>query len=66
MALAVTGFSEKTVSPSEKNGSSEITDRVVEVNIHREERTKESPSDHVPVSVEIDNLGGDDDRPMVF
>ena len=47
-------------------GSSEITDRVVEVNIHREERTKESPSDHVPVSVEIDNLGGDDDRPMVF
>jgi len=25
VALAVTGFSEKTVSPSEKNGFSEIT-----------------------------------------
>ena len=55
-----------TLDTSNIYGSSEITDRVVEVNIHREERTKESPSDHVPVSVEIDNLGGDDDRPMVF
>jgi len=47
-------------------GSSEITDRVVDVAIHREERTRESPSDHVPVSVEIDDLGDGDDRPMVF
>ena len=31
-----------------------------------DERARESPSDHVPVSVEIETNGDDDDRPMVF
>jgi exodeoxyribonuclease-3 len=47
-------------------GSKEFSDQVVEVAIHRDERTLESPSDHVPVSVEIESPEGDDDRPMVF
>ena len=47
-------------------GSADFADAVVGVDIHRDERARESPSDHVPVSVEIETDGDDDDRPMVF
>jgi hypothetical protein len=47
-------------------GSADFADAVVGVDIHRDERARESPSDHVPVSVEIETNGDDDDRPMVF
>mgnify|MGYP001327261136 CR=1 FL=1 len=47
-------------------GSAEFAQSVVGVEIHRDERALEGPSDHVPVSAEIDTPGDDDDRPMVF
>ena len=37
------------------------------VAIHRDERKGEAPSDHVPVSVDLDlDTVLDDDRPMIF
>jgi exodeoxyribonuclease-3 len=46
-------------------GSPEFATLVVDASIERSQRAMESPSDHVPVVVEI-SLGDDDDRPMVF
>jgi len=48
-------------------GSRAFADAVVDAAIHRNERKGEIPSDHVPVVVDLD-LGGadDDDRPMIF
>jgi len=49
-------------------GSRTLADAVTGASIHREERKGEQPSDHVPVVVEFD-LGGadeDDDLPMIF
>lgn len=45
-------------------GSRALADEVVEASIHRDERKGEAPSDHVPVSVDLE--GADADRPMVF
>ncbi|MDR2320630.1 exodeoxyribonuclease III [Microbacterium sp. NPDC089698] len=49
-------------------GSSALADAVKGASIHREERKGEQPSDHVPVVVDLD-LGGaedDGDMPMIF
>ncbi|KRD49700.1 exodeoxyribonuclease III [Microbacterium sp. Root280D1] len=49
-------------------GSKTLAEAVTGASIHREERKGEQPSDHVPVVVEFD-LGGaeeDDDLPMIF
>lgn len=49
-------------------GSQPLADAVTGASIHREERKGEQPSDHVPVVVDLD-LGGadeDDDLPMIF
>jgi exodeoxyribonuclease-3 len=46
-------------------GSVSFRERVVGARIDASERTGESPSDHVPVVVELD-ADEDDDRPMVF
>ncbi len=48
-------------------GSAAFADGVVGASIHRDERKGEIPSDHVPVVVDLD-LGGEDDdhRPMIF
>lgn len=49
-------------------GSSGLSEAVTGASIHREERKGEQPSDHVPVVVDLD-LGGaedDDDLPMIF
>jgi len=48
-------------------GSHALTDAVTDASIHRDERKGEIPSDHVPVVVDLD-LGGpdNDDRPMIF
>ncbi|MBX3195254.1 MAG: exodeoxyribonuclease III [Microbacteriaceae bacterium] len=49
-------------------GSREFADRVAGARIHRDERKGDGPSDHVPVSVDLDLDApeDDDDRPMVF
>ena len=48
-------------------GSHAFADTVVGASIHRNERKGEIPSDHVPVLVELDLAGpDDDDRPMIF
>jgi exodeoxyribonuclease-3 len=48
-------------------GSSAFADAVTGAAIHRDERKGEIPSDHVPVVVDLDLDGGDDDdRPMIF
>jgi len=48
-------------------GSKAFADAVAGAQIHRDERKGEAPSDHVPVVVDLD-FGGpdDDDRPMIF
>jgi exodeoxyribonuclease-3 len=49
-------------------GNQPFADSVTGASIHRNERKGEAPSDHVPVLVDLD-LGGeedDDDRPMIF
>ncbi len=49
-------------------GSHSFAERVVDAKIHREERKGDGPSDHVPVTVDlqIDQEDDDDDRPMIF
>lgn len=48
-------------------GSHAFADAVVGAAIHRDERKGEGPSDHVPVVVDLDLSGpDDDDRPMIF
>jgi exodeoxyribonuclease-3 len=49
-----------------KMGSHAFTNAVAGAAIHREERKGEAPSDHVPVVVDLDLSGpDDDDRPMI-
>lgn len=48
-------------------GSASFADAVAGAAIHRNERKGEAPSDHVPVVVDLDLDGpDDDDRPMIF
>lgn len=49
-------------------GSHTFADAVTGASIHRDERKGDGPSDHVPVVVDLDLLGpdDDDDRPMIF
>jgi exodeoxyribonuclease III len=49
-------------------GSPTFADRVTAAQIHRNERKGDGPSDHVPVSVDLDlaQAEDDDDRPMIF
>ncbi|WP_166980083.1 exodeoxyribonuclease III [Paramicrobacterium fandaimingii] len=47
-------------------GSPAFADRVTGASIHRNERKGDSPSDHVPVVVDIESAGDDDDMPMIF
>jgi exodeoxyribonuclease III len=48
-------------------GSSAFADTVTDAAIHRDERKGDAPSDHVPVTVDIDvDTALDDDRPMIF
>lgn len=49
-------------------GSPAFADKVVAAQIHRNERKGDGPSDHVPVTVdlELDGADDDDDRPMIF
>ena len=48
-------------------GSHAFADAVTGAQIHRNERKGETPSDHVPVVVDLDLSGpDDDDRPMIF
>lgn len=48
-------------------GSHAFADAVAGASIHRNERKGEAPSDHVPVVVDLDLSGpDDDDRPMIF
>ena len=49
-------------------GSHAFADAVTGAAIHRDERKGEAPSDHVPVVVDLDFEGpdDDDDRPMIF
>ena len=47
-------------------GSPAFSDLVIDASIHRDERKGDAPSDHVPVVVELEVDGEDDDRPMIF
>jgi len=48
-------------------GSHSFAERVVAAKIHREERKGDGPSDHVPVTVDLQvDQEDDDDRPMIF
>ncbi|MCW4385569.1 exodeoxyribonuclease III [Salinibacterium sp. SYSU T00001] len=47
-------------------GSSDFADLVTDASIHRNERKGDAPSDHVPVVVDLELEGEDDDRPMIF
>ena len=49
-------------------GSHAFADKVVAAQIHRNERKGDGPSDHVPVTVDLELEGAedDDDRPMIF
>jgi len=47
-------------------GNHSFADRVTGAAIHRNERKGDAPSDHVPVSVDLDLEIDDDDRPMIF
>jgi len=45
-------------------GNQEFADLVTAAAIHRDERKGDGPSDHVPVVVDLEIAGDDDDRPM--
>jgi exodeoxyribonuclease-3 len=47
-------------------GSPAFADLVTDASIHRNERKGTAPSDHVPVVVDLEIAGDDDDRPMIF
>ena len=47
-------------------GSPAFADAVTDAAIHREERKGDGPSDHVPVVVDVELDGDDDDRPMFY
>ncbi len=47
-------------------GSPAFADLVTDASIHRNERKGDSPSDHVPVLVDVSLGDEDDDRPMIF
>ncbi|MEK6344136.1 MAG: hypothetical protein V4737_09885 [Curtobacterium sp.] len=48
-------------------GSQAFADVVTDAAIHRNERKGDAPSDHVPVTVDLDlDTSLDDDRPMIF
>ena len=48
-------------------GSHAFAERVTAAKIHREERKGDGPSDHVPVTVDLQvDQQDDDDRPMIF
>lgn len=48
-------------------GSPSFAEKVAAAQIHRDERKGDAPSDHVPVSVDLDAGDDDDlDRPMIF
>ena len=47
-------------------GSPAFADAVTDASIHRDERKGDGPSDHVPVVVDIELDGDDDDRPMFY
>ncbi|MGO4105568.1 exodeoxyribonuclease III [Leifsonia sp. YAF41] len=47
-------------------GSPAFAELVTEASIHRDERKGDAPSDHVPVVVDVEIEGEDDDRPMIF
>ncbi|MEO6532946.1 MAG: exodeoxyribonuclease III [Pseudolysinimonas sp.] len=47
-------------------GNHAFADRVTGAQIHRNERKGDAPSDHVPVTVDLDLEIDDDDRPMIF
>lgn len=47
-------------------GSSAFAELVTDAAIHRDERKGDSPSDHVPVVVDLAVEVEDDDRPMIF
>ncbi len=47
-------------------GSPGFADQVVDARIEREQRKGDSPSDHVPVVVDLQTDDDDDDRPMIF
>ncbi|WP_437582931.1 exodeoxyribonuclease III [Paramicrobacterium sp. CJ85] len=48
-------------------GSAAFADRVTDAAIHRNERKGDSPSDHVPVAVDLEiEAEDDDDMPMIF
>ena len=45
-------------------GNEPFADLVTAAAIHRDERKGDGPSDHVPVAVDLEITGDDDDRPM--
>ncbi|AMB60087.1 exodeoxyribonuclease III [Microterricola viridarii] len=47
-------------------GSRAFADTVTNAGIHRDERKGDGPSDHVPVVVDVELDGDDDDRPMFY
>jgi exodeoxyribonuclease-3 len=49
-------------------GSHAFADKVADAKIHRNERKGDGPSDHVPITVDLNVEGtdDDDDRPMIF
>jgi exodeoxyribonuclease-3 len=47
-------------------GSAGFADSVVDARIERDQRKGDAPSDHVPVVVDLQKDGDDDDRPMIF
>jgi exodeoxyribonuclease-3 len=47
-------------------GSPAFAELVTDASIHRNERKGDSPSDHVPVLVDLALDGEDEDRPMIF
>jgi exodeoxyribonuclease-3 len=49
-------------------GSHAFADKVADAKIHRNERKGDGPSDHVPITVDlqVESAEDDDDRPMIF